>query len=73
MTAQVRVGIATGSAIVGDRLATGDAAVTEQVALGPAPNFAARLPGAAIPDSVVISETTAEMVGASSRCWLWHR
>ncbi|MBT6276870.1 MAG: hypothetical protein HOI95_22385 [Chromatiales bacterium] len=73
VTAQVRVGIATGSAIVGDRLATGDAAVTEQAALGPAPNFAARLPGAAIPDSVVISETTAEMVGASSRCWLWHR
>jgi class 3 adenylate cyclase len=56
VTAAVRVGIATGTAVVGDLLETG--ASSEQAALGQTPNLAARLQGEAEPNSVVISDTT---------------
>ena len=54
----VRVGIATGAAIVGDVLSTSASDCAELAALGPTPNLAARLQGEAKPNSVVISETT---------------
>ena len=55
---EVRVGIATGPAVVGDVLSTGASERSELAALGPTPNLAARLQGEAVPNSVVISETT---------------
>ena len=54
----VRVGIATGPAIVGDVLSTAASDRAELAALGPTPNLAARLQSGAKPNSVVISETT---------------
>jgi class 3 adenylate cyclase len=57
---QVRVGIATGPAIVGDLLETGGA--PEIAALGSTPNLAARLQGKAKANSVLIAETTAQLV-----------
>lgn len=58
----VRVGIATGDAVVGDVLATGASAHSEVAALGATPNLAARLQGEAAPDSVVISQATQSVV-----------
>lgn len=59
---KVRVGIATGPAVVGDVLATGASERSELAALGATPNLAARLQGEAVPNSVVISETTQRLV-----------
>lgn len=64
-SAHVRVGIATGHAIVGDRLSTGAAVESELAAFGATPNLAARLQGAAQADEVLISATTAQLVNAS--------
>ncbi|MDA9982639.1 AAA family ATPase [Gammaproteobacteria bacterium] len=55
---KVRVGIATGLAIVGDVLSTSASDRAELAVLGPTPNLAARLQSEAKPNSVVISETT---------------
>lgn len=55
---QVRVGIATGPAVVGDVLSTGASERSELAALGQTPNFAARLQSRTEPDTVVVSETT---------------
>ena len=55
---QVRVGIATGAAIVGDVLATDASAQPELAAFGATPNLAARLQGQAQPNQVLVSETT---------------
>ncbi len=60
--AKVRVGIATGEAVVGDVLETGASDQSELAALGTTPNLAARLQGEAEPDSVIISETTQRVV-----------
>jgi len=57
-TPQVRVGIATGPAVVGDVLSTDASERGEMAALGPTPNLAARLQGEADANTVVISETT---------------
>ena len=55
----VRLGIHTGLVVVGD---IGGAERQEQLALGETPNIAARLQGLAVPDTVVISEATAQLV-----------
>ncbi len=49
---EVRVGIATGSVVVGDLIGQGSA--QEQSIVGETPNLAARLQGLAVPDSLVI-------------------
>jgi predicted ATPase/class 3 adenylate cyclase len=59
---KVRVGIATGPAVVGDVLATGASERSELAALGSTPNLAARLQGEAAPNGVLISETTQRLV-----------
>ncbi|MBI3245593.1 MAG: AAA family ATPase [Deltaproteobacteria bacterium] len=56
---QVRIGIHTGLVVVGE---IGGGARREQLALGDTPNIAARLQGLAIPDTIVISETTHRLV-----------
>ena len=60
---QVRLGIATGQAVVGDVLATGASAHSEPAALGPTPNLAARLHSVAEPDTIIVSATTRKLVG----------
>lgn len=59
-TPRVRIGIATGPAIVGDLLDTGG--TPEFAALGATPNLAARLQGEAKPDSVLVSAMTKRLV-----------
>ncbi len=61
----VRVGIATGDAVVGDVLATGASSHSEFAAFGTTPNLAARLQGEAAPDTVVISEATYSVVSGA--------
>ena len=58
---QTRVGIATGLVVVGDLIGSG--ASQEQAIVGETPNLAARLQGAAVPNSVVIAESTRKLVG----------
>ena len=55
----VRVGIHTGLVVVGE---VGPSSRHEQLALGEAPNIAARLQALALPDTVVISDTTWRLV-----------
>ena len=59
---QVRVGIATGLAVVGDLIEAGG--VRERGMVGSPPNLAARLQKVAAPDSVVISASTRNLIGA---------
>ena len=59
---QTRVGIATGLVVVGDLIGSG--ASQEQAIVGETPNLAARLQGAAEPNSVVIAESTRRLVGS---------
>src|SRR4029434_8564863 len=54
-----RVGRDTGLVVVGEM---GGAGGQEQLALGETPNIAARLQGLAEPDTVVISEATAQLI-----------
>lgn len=56
----VRVGIATGTVVVGDIV--GEGAAAESAVVGETPNLAARLQGVAQPNEVVISSTTYELV-----------
>src|SRR5262249_47966092 len=58
---QIRVGIATGLVVVGDLIGSGEA--QEHGIVGETPNLAARLQGAAEPNSVVIAESTRKLVG----------
>gem|GEM_PF-6018818 len=58
----VRVGIATGLAVVGELMADGVAAEGE-VATGETPNLAARLQGLADPGTVVVSDATRRLLG----------
>lgn len=62
----VRVGIATGMAVVGDRI--GEGAWLEQAVLGETPNLASRLQGLAPPDSVIVSGATRELIGSRFLC-----
>jgi class 3 adenylate cyclase/predicted ATPase len=56
---QVRIGIHTGLVVVGE---VGQGIRREQLALGEAPNIAARLQTEALPDNVVISESTRQLI-----------
>jgi class 3 adenylate cyclase len=58
---QVRVGIATGLVVIGNRVGAG--AASEQLAVGDTLNLGARLQTAAAPDSVVIADATRRLVG----------
>jgi len=57
---QVRIGIATGLAVVGDLIGSGSS--QEQAVVGEIPNIAARLQGLAEPNTVVLSGSTRELV-----------
>jgi class 3 adenylate cyclase len=58
---QVRVGIATGLAVVGDLVGSGEA--QERGIVGETPNLAARLQAIAEPNMVVIAEGTRKLLG----------
>ena len=58
---QTRIGIATGLVVVGDLIGSG--ASQEQAIVGETPNLAARLQGIAEPNSVVIAESTRQLLG----------
>jgi hypothetical protein len=58
---QTRVGIATGLVVVGGLIGTGSA--QEQAVVGETPNLAARLQGIAEPNTVVIAESTRNLLG----------
>jgi class 3 adenylate cyclase len=53
---RVRLGIATGLAVVGDLI--GEGAARERGVVGETPNLAARLQGLAMPNTLVIAEAT---------------
>ena len=59
---QVRIGLATGLAVVGDLIGSG--AAQEQAVVGETPNLAARLQALAEPDAIVIAESTRRLVGS---------
>ena len=56
----VRVGIATGSVVVGEQAGTGD---QSKLAIGSTPNLAARLQGLAASDQIVIAASTRRLAG----------
>ena len=58
---QSRVGIATGLVVVGDLVGSGEA--RERGIVGETPNLAARLQGIAVPNQVVIAESTRKLLG----------
>lgn len=58
---QVRIGVATGLAIVGDTIETGG--LRERELIGPPPHLAARLQALAKPNGVVVSATTRGVAG----------
>jgi class 3 adenylate cyclase/predicted ATPase len=58
---QIRVGIATGLAVVGDLI--GEGVSQEQAAVGNTPNLAARLQEIAEPNMVVICDSTRRLLG----------
>jgi hypothetical protein len=58
---QVRIGLATGLAVVGDLIGSG--AAQEQAVIGETPNLAARPQALAGPDQIVIPESTRRLIG----------
>src|SRR5205807_7008817 len=58
---RVRLGVATGLAVVGDLI--GEGAAQERGVVGETPNLAARLQALATPNSLVIAEATRRQVG----------
>ena len=58
---QVRIGAATGLVVVGDLIGSG--ASQERGIVGETPNLAARLQGAAEPDTLVIDDATRKLLG----------
>jgi class 3 adenylate cyclase/predicted ATPase len=58
---RVRVGIATGLAVVGDLI--GEGAAQERGVVGETPNLAARLQALATPNTLVIAEATRRQIG----------
>jgi class 3 adenylate cyclase/predicted ATPase len=58
---QTRIGIATGLVVVGEIVGTGIA--QERTIIGETPNLAARLQALAAPDTVLVSETTRNLLG----------
>ncbi len=61
VTLRVRIGIATGLAVVGDLIGSG--ASQERGVVGETPNLAARVQGLAEPNTVVIADGTRRQVG----------
>jgi class 3 adenylate cyclase len=61
----VRVGIHTGLVVVGD---IGGGTRHEQLALGETPNLAARLQGIAVPNTLVVSVATFQLLGGFFPC-----
>lgn len=59
----VRIGVATGLVVVGDLI--GEGAAQEEAVVGETPNLAARLQGLASPGTLVVSETTHRLLGAT--------
>jgi class 3 adenylate cyclase len=59
----IRIGIATGLVVVGDKAVGSDAAHEPRI-MGETPNIAARLQGAARPGEMVIAESTRQLVGS---------
>jgi len=59
---QTRVGIATGLVVVGDLIGSGEA--QERGIVGETPNLAARLQAMAEPNTVVIAESTRQLLGS---------
>jgi class 3 adenylate cyclase len=58
----VRIGVATGSVVVGDIV--GEGAAEEAAVVGETPNLAARLQSLAKPNQVVVASTTQRLLGA---------
>jgi len=58
---QARIGIATGLVVVGEIVGTGTA--QERTIVGETPNLAARLQALAAPDTILIGETTQNLLG----------
>src|SRR3984893_3796061 len=63
---QVRIGIATGTVVVGDL--TGEGAAQEQAVIGETPNLAARLQTLAEPGTVLICESTHRLTDGQFEC-----
>src|SRR6516225_2534617 len=63
---KVRIGIATGTVVVGDLI--GEGAAQEEAVVGETPNLAARLQAAAEPGTVVISASTRRVTGGLFEC-----
>ena len=61
-SAPLRVGIATGVVVVGDRIGAG--AAEEAAAVGEAPNLASRLQSCAEPETVLIADRTRQLAGS---------
>ena len=61
VTMRVRIGIATGLAVVGDLI--GEGAAQERGVVGETPNLAARLQGLAEPNTLVIADSTRRQIG----------
>jgi len=59
---QTRIGIATGLVVVGEIVGTGTA--QERTIVGETPNLAARLQALAEPDTILVSESTRNLLGA---------
>jgi predicted ATPase/class 3 adenylate cyclase len=59
----VRIGIATGLVVVGDLI--GEGASQESPVIGETPNIAARLQNLAEPDTIVIAQSTHQLIGQS--------
>jgi class 3 adenylate cyclase/predicted ATPase/energy-coupling factor transporter ATP-binding protein EcfA2 len=66
LTLHVRIGIATGLVVVGERIGEGSA--QEYTVFGKTPNLAARLQGAAEWDGIVIAESTRRLIGDLFEC-----
>jgi class 3 adenylate cyclase/tetratricopeptide (TPR) repeat protein len=62
---QARVGIATGLVVVGEIIGTGSS--QERTIVGETPNLAARLQALAAPDTILIAETTQNLLGGMFR------
>ena len=65
-TLQVRIGVATGTVVVGEPIGSGEA--RQQTAIGRTPNLAARLQEVAEPNSVVIDDVTRKQIGGLFAC-----
>lgn len=62
-TLRTRIGIASGQVVVGDLV--GEGGLDAEAVTGITPNLAARLQGLAEPGQIVVSETTAHLLGQS--------